>query len=31
MTSDHHHRNLAPLLTLGLWASAFVWFIAWIG
>jgi hypothetical protein len=31
MLNAHHHNNLAPLITLGVWASAFVWFIVWIG
>jgi hypothetical protein len=31
MLGAHHHNNIAPLLTLGIWAAAFVWFIAWIG
>jgi hypothetical protein len=31
MTNAHRQSNLAPILTFGLWASAFVWFIAWIG
>jgi hypothetical protein len=31
MLDAHHHNNIAPLLILGIWAAAFVWFIAWIG
>jgi len=31
MLNAHHHNNLAPLITLGVWAFAFVWFIVWIG
>ena len=31
MTAAHQHRNLAPLITLGLWAIAFVWLIGRIG
>ena len=31
MLNAHHNNNLAPLITLGVWAAAFVWFIVWIG
>ncbi|MDB5534626.1 MAG: hypothetical protein JWO28_2941 [Hyphomicrobiales bacterium] len=31
MTNAHRQSNIASILTFGLWASAFVWFIVWIG
>jgi hypothetical protein len=31
MTNAHRQSNLGPIVTFGLWASAFVWLIVWIG